>query len=198
VPSPRVETSRTPLASSRRTPLWLAGVLAAAVVAPGCGDPTVTVTMTAAELQREISARLPRTRAGRLVSATVQSAEVVLTDGSDRVGVRAATTLQLPGGHSLAGAVQLDGKLRYVAGAGEFWLDEVRVVDLGIAAIPTALRPVAEELVGSIARNYLARTPVYRLKQESFKQSLAKLVLRQVVVRDGTLAVTLALPRAGR
>ena len=170
-------------------------LLAAALAGSACNaDPTATITVTAAELQRELGRKLPLTRSGRLATVTVQSAEVVLTEGSDRVGVRATSSVQLPLGRPLAGTVQLDGQLRYVPELGELWFDDARVVDLGVAAIPASLKPTVEELVGSIARGVLARTPVHRLKQESVKQSLAKLVLREVVVRDGKVVATLGRP----
>ena len=178
-----------------RTNLALLALLAAALAVGACStDPTVTITMTAADLQREVARKLPLTRTGRLVTVTVQAAEVVLAEGSDRIGVRATSTVQLPLVRPLSGTVQLDGKLRYVPEQGELWLDDVRVVDLGVAAIPASLKPTVEELVGGIARGVLGHTPVYRLKQESFKQSLAKLVLRDVSVRDGKVVATLGRP----
>jgi hypothetical protein len=173
-------------------------LLAAALAVAACGaDPTVTVTVTAAELQRELSRKLPLTRAGRLATVTVQAAEVVLTEGSDRIGIRATSSVQLPLGRPLTGKVQVDGQLRYVPEQGELWFDDARVVDLGVAAIPASIKPTVEELVGGIARGVLARTPVYRLKQESIKQQLAKLVLREVVVRDGKVVATLGRPQGG-
>ncbi|MBI5478271.1 MAG: DUF1439 domain-containing protein [Deltaproteobacteria bacterium] len=172
------------------------GLLAAGLgVLDGCArDPTVTITLTAAELQEQLNRKLPLKRAGRLVTVTVQSAQVVLVEGSDRVGVRAAAELALPMGRALSGTVRFDGKIRYVPDPGEFWFDDARVVDLEIGSLPGALRPTVEELVGVMGRNYLARTPVYRLKPGQVKHSLARLLLRSAVVRDGKLVLTLGLP----
>jgi hypothetical protein len=181
-----------------RPPSRAPALLAALLAVGGCSsDPTITVTVTAAELQRELSRKLPLTRTGRLVTVTVSSADVALAEGSDRIGLRAAATVQAPLVRPLSGTVQLDGKLRYAPEQGELWLDDVRVLDLGVAAIPVSLKPTVEELVGGLARSVLARTPVYRLKQESFKQSLAKLVLRDLRVRDGQVVATLGRPLAG-
>jgi hypothetical protein len=181
----------TPYRALRRVGL-LALVLAACA---GCArDPTVTVTLTAAELQDHLNRKLPLTRPGRLVTVTVQAAQVVLTEGSDRIGLRATATLALPAGRHHSGTVHFDGRIRYVPEQGELWLDDARVVDLGIGGLPGALKPTVEEVVGSVARGYLDRTPVYRLKPGDVKHSLARLVLRAAVVRNGKLVLTLGPP----
>jgi hypothetical protein len=128
------------------------------------------------------------------VTVTVPAAQVVLAEGTDRIGLRATATLALPAGRPLSGTVQLDGRIRYVPERGELWLDEARVVDLAIGGLPGALRPTVEEDVGGLARGYLDRTPVYRLKQGNLKHSLARLVLRAAVVRNGKLVLTLGPP----
>ena len=42
-----------------------------------------------------------------------------------------------------------------------------------------------------LGETYLATMPVYRLNQNDFKQSLAKLVLKSVKVRQGRLEIVL-------
>ena len=182
----------------RRAPrgaIQVVGLLVALGVCAGCArDPTVTVTLTAAELQEQVDRKLPLTRAGRLVTVTVPAAQVVLTEGSDRIGLRATATLALPAGRPLSGTAHFDGRIRYVPERGELWLDEARVVDLAVGGLPGSLKPTVDELVGSLARGYLDRTPVYRLQQGNLKHSLARLVLRAAVVRKGKLVLTLGPP----
>jgi hypothetical protein len=177
-------------------PPWLVLTLAVGLGGGvGCTrNPTVTITLTAAELQEQVNRKLPLTRPGRLVTVTVQAAQVVLAEGSDRIGLRATATLALPAGRPLNGTVQFDGRIRYVPEPGELWLDDARVVELGLGALPGALKPTVEEVVGSVARGYLDRTPVYRLKPGNVKHSLARLVLRSAVVRSGKLVLTLGPP----
>jgi hypothetical protein len=186
----------TPEARTALPGLALAvGLVAAAAVWSGCGrEPTVTITLTAAELQEELGRKLPLKRATRLATVTVTAAQVVLVEGSDRIGLRATAELALPMGRTLTGNPQLDGRIRYVPEQGEFWFDEARLVDLGIPSVPVVIRPSVEEAVGALARSYLARTPVYRLKPGQVKHSVAKLVLRSVQVRNGKVELTLGPP----
>ncbi len=47
------------------------------------------------------------------------------------------------------------------------------------------------EVASLAAKQYLDRKPIYRQKQSDLKQSLAKLVLKDVAVHDGALLVTM-------
>jgi hypothetical protein len=161
----------------------------------GCPrDPTVRITLTSAELQERLNRKLPFTRPGRFVTVTVQAAQVVLVEGSDRIGARATIVLALPAGRALNGTVQFDGQIRYAPEQGELWFDDARVIDLQVGSLPGALKPTVEEVMGTAARVTLARTPVYRLKPGEVKHSLARLLLRSAVVRNGKLELTLGPP----
>ena len=48
-------------------------------------------------------------------------------------------------------------------------------------------------IVDKVAQRYLSEVPVYQLKQEDFKQSLARYVLKSVQVREGKLVVVIGL-----
>jgi mitochondrial fission protein ELM1 len=56
------------------------------------------------------------------------------------------------------------------------------------------MRHHAEDLIATCAEAYLTITPVYRLKQTDFKQSLARMFLKSVKVRDGQLQVVIGIP----
>ena len=69
-----------------------------------------------------------------------------------------------------------------------------KIAEVAIEGLPESLRPAAEEVIARCAERYLASTPVYRLKQGDFKQSLAKMILKSVRTRNGGLEIVIGAP----
>jgi hypothetical protein len=168
-------------------------LLLACSILGGCST-SYTIRFTAAEVQQSLNRKLPISKFKFLIGATMQSLEVELTEGTDRVLLRPLVVLSIAGQRALGGRALVEGRIRYVAETAEFFLDAPKVVEMNIDGIPEAMRPVAQEIVAKCGEAYLATTPVYRLKQTDFKQSLARMLLRSVRVRAGQLEVVIGLP----
>jgi hypothetical protein len=59
--------------------------------------------------------------------------------------------------------------------------------------VPQKYQEPIRDLANQAAVRFLADVPVYKLDQKNFKQSLAKLVLKSVLVEDGELVVEVGL-----
>jgi hypothetical protein len=176
--------------AGRAQRLWL--VLLVSSVAAACST-SYTIRFSAAEVQQALNRKLPISKTKFLVSATVQSVEVELTEGADRILLRPQVVLSIAGQQALGGQALVEGRLRYVPDTAEFFFDG-KVVEATIAGLPQAMLPVAEEVVAKCGEAYLTTTPIYRLKQSDFKQSLARMLLKSVRVRAGQMEVVLGLP----
>ena len=161
--------------------------------AAGC-TASYTIRFTAAEIQQSLNRKLPISKSKFLVRVTVQSLEVELVQGPDRILLRPQVGLSIVGQSALSGRALVEGQIRYAPDSGEFFFDAPKVVEVTIAGIPDSMRPIAEELIAKSAEAYLTTTPVYRLKQTDFKQSLARMLLKSVKVRDGQLEVVIGMP----
>ena len=168
-------------------------LLLAGSIAASC-DTSYTIRFTAAEIQQSLNRRLPISRSKFLVSATVQSLAVELLEGNDRIQLRPQVELSIAGQSAVTGRALVEGQIRYAPDAGEFFLDAPKVVDVTIAGIPESTRPVVGDLIAKCGEAYFATTPVYRLKQTDFKQSLAKMLLKSVKVHDGQLQAVIGVP----
>jgi Protein of unknown function (DUF1439) len=171
----------------------LLGVVLACAFSAGCGI-SYTIRLTAADLQQTLHRKLPVSKSKLLVTATVRSLDVELTENGDLILLRPEVDLGIAGQSALRGRAVVAGQLRYAPETGEFFFDQPKVTEVAIVGLPDSLRPAAEELVARCAEGYLASTPVYRLKQGDFQQSLAKLVLKSVRTRNGQLEIVIGTP----
>ena len=177
----------------RRQRLVLLGVVLACAFSSGCGV-TYTITLTAADLQQTLHHKLPASQSKLLVTATLRTLDVEFMESGHRILLRPEVDLSMAGQSALLGRAVVVGQIRYASETGEFFLDQPKIADVAIEGLPESLRPTAEELVARCAEGYLATTPVYRLKQGDFKQSLAKLVLKSVGTRNGRLEIVIGTP----
>jgi len=178
--------------SSFRT-LRLSCLVLACFLAAGC-TASYTIRFTAAEIQQSLNRKLPISKSKFLVRATLQSLEVALMEGPDRILLRPQLEVSIAGQSALTGRALVEGQIRYAPGSGEFFFDASKVVEVNVGGIPESMRQHAEDLIAMCAEAYLTITPVYRLKQTEFKQSLARMFLKSVKVRDGQLQVVIGIP----
>jgi hypothetical protein len=157
----------------------------------GACTSTYTIRLSGADLQQSLNRKLPTSKSKFMIRATVQSLEVELVEGADRIRLRPQVELSIAGQGALTGRALVEGQIHYAPDTGEFFLDSPKVVEVTIAGIPESMRSVAGELIAMCGEAYLTTTPVYRLKQGDFKQSLARMFLKSVQVHDSQLQVVI-------
>ncbi|MGE0310963.1 MAG: DUF1439 domain-containing protein [Lautropia sp.] len=175
---------------------FAAAIVAAACVVATCARPALaerrTIVLDAAQLTREAAAHFPQ-RSCLLGAAcvTLSDPRVVLRDADDRIFVVASAMPEMPGAALPEGVVELAGVPRYDAGRGAFFLDRASITRADFAGLPPAYARMASRIVGELLDDYLRSTPIHSLDERDARQSLAKLVLREVRVRDGRLELTI-------
>ena len=171
----------------------LLGVVLGCVLWVGCSI-HYTISLTAADIRQTLQRKLPISKSKWLVTVTVRSLDVELMENDNRILLRPEVELSLVGQSALRGRAVVAGQLRYAPETGEFFFDKSMVAEVAIEGLPQSLRATVQEVIGRCAEGYLAMTPVYRLKQGDFKQSLAKLVLKSVQIRNGRLELVIGAP----
>jgi hypothetical protein len=156
----------------------------------GCGA-SYTVRLSAADIEQAMARRLPISKSKLLVAVTVRSVFVEFMLDEDKILLQPQVDLRVAGQTALSGRALLEGQLRYARETGEFFIDQPKVVQVFIQGLPEAARAVTEEVIARLGESALASTPVYRLNPSDFKQSVAKLVLKSVKVRQGRLEIEL-------
>ena len=156
----------------------------------GCSV-SYTISLTASDIQQSLQRKLPISKSKLLVTATVRTLDVELMESDNRILLRPEVDLSLVGQSALRGRAVVAGQIRYAPETGEFFFDRPTVAEMTIDGLPESLRPTVQEVIARCTEGYLAKEPVYRLKQSDFKQSLAKMVLKSVQTRDGRLEIVI-------
>ena len=79
------------------------------------------------------------------------------------------------------------------ADRGEIIIVDARLTELDVAGLPKRYSKALSKVAARVAQRHFAEVPVYRLDHNDFKESLARLVLKSVEVRDGEVVATIGL-----
>ena len=177
--------------------LVLVLVLAAGAAAYLLKDKTYTLKFTEPQLRERIDNQLPFTETYLFIfTVTLDNPRVDLVEGSDRVAGGLDVVLNITMGgeeRPLGGAVDVSGGVRYEAAQGEFFLTDPRIENVRIQRLPKSITNRANSALSLALGEFYRERPIYRLSETDVRQSAAKMVLQDVVVKDETLHVTLGL-----
>jgi hypothetical protein len=84
-----------------------------------------------------------------------------------------------------------NGRIRYEKGA--FYMDSLKLVDITMNEKEFSSEGKLQKIIINLIKNYLDSFPVYRLKQSDFKQEIARLFLKDIVVEGDSLKVIIGL-----
>lgn len=151
------------------------------------------VELGQAQLQRKVEALFPIRHEDALYRIALDQPQVMLREGSDRIGLRLNVAGTLMQQLSLSGRTTMDGRLRFEPKTGEFYLEDAALAELSVDGVPPEyvgeLRQVAEQA----ARELLSRQPIYVLGQSGESKKLMGSEIKAVSVRNGKLVIELAM-----
>ena len=144
--------------------------------------------------QDKVNRRIPFRKQYLLVELLVPEADVVLTDGSDRVQARGRGEVCLRGGDSplrLKADFLVSAGLSYDPETYTLRLVDPVVEDLNIANVPEAYNGLLTGPAQRIAKMFVKDIPVYTIRDEGLRNRLTRAFLKRVVIHDGEVEVTL-------
>jgi len=179
--------------------LW--AVLALLVVAAGFyfffHGRTYVFTFSEAQLQEQIGKRLPLTKTYFLIiQITLDHPRVALVEHTNHVKAGLDVQLNIHVGReekALGGSVDVSGGVKYVPGKGQLFLTDPVIEQFSVQGVPEKLTAKVNDALTKFLGEYYAAHPLYTLRATDTKQALTRLLLREVIVRDKTLVVTLGL-----
>ena len=151
------------------------------------------IELTPKQIQEQIDKAFPISKQYlMLLKLTLEDPEVELLEGSDRVGFGlSAVTNVLVNKKPLAGRAYLTSGIRYDPREGSLRLVDPAVEKLAFPLLPEEYEDEVMVAANLATKEFLDDYEVYRLDQSDFKQALAKLILKDVVVQNGALRLTL-------
>ncbi len=185
---------------SRRVIFIGAATLVALVVAGFLvwrSSPEFRINIEQSEIQSRVSAKLPL-RSCALVVACLEivNASVVLSEGSDRIGIRSELLASL-GSRQYPGVAAFTGKPRYVPGEAKVFVDDLRIDELQMKGMSPEVAELVKLRGPLLLRGVLQTTPIYTIRGNTLKDSFARFALQKVEVIDGKLRLTLRRPSDG-
>jgi hypothetical protein len=158
---------------------------------------SLEIRIPEAELQRAIASRFPLAQTHYMVlELNLEQPRLALREDSGRIALGIDARLNLRLGRQrepLGASIDLETGLRYVAGEGQFFLDQPVVTALDVGGVPSDWSERARGVLTVAATGALTRAPVYTLKPSDQRQAAAKMVLREVRVEGKDLVVRLGL-----
>lgn len=149
------------------------------------------------QLQQKMSSKLPFSRRYLIVfEVTLDKPRISLMEGSDRVAAGLDISLNIRVNNSttpLGGTIDVSGKLAYESDKGEFFLIDPVIEKLEVQGIPEKYTKKASTVIAQALADFYKANPIYRLSATDMKQAAARLALRDVVVKDKVLIVTLGI-----
>ncbi len=178
------------------------GILAAILVLSGgvfyfLKGKSFVVRLSEAQLREKLEAKLPLTKTYFLFfQITLRHLRVTLVEGSDRVKAGLDVELNMRLGNAskaLGGSVDVSGGIQYNAAQGELFMTHPVIEQTAVQGVPEKYAPMLNEALSKAIGEYCAERPLYALRATDTKQAIAKLVLKDVVVQDRHLVITLGI-----
>lgn len=163
-------------------------LLLVAFLFAGCGKFKKIINIPQSTIQDALDEKFPVDKNVVVARITLSSPEVYLKDPC--IGMKMMYVGNLME-KEVQGDLDVNGHLVYRKGA--FYLDDFKIVNFTVNEKEFSSEGKLKKIVMKILKNYMDGYPVYRLKQSDFKQSLAKLLLKDVVIFNDELVVTIGL-----
>ena len=149
------------------------------------------------QIQEKLSTKLPLTKTYLLIfRVTLNNPRVNLTNNSKRIGAGLDVSLNIKIGNEtkpLGGTIDISGGVKYLPERGEFFLTDPIVEHIAIQGIPENYSEKVNLILTKVLAEYYADHPIYSLRATDIKQAVAKLILKNTVIENHELVVTLGL-----
>jgi len=169
-------------------PLLLIGLLPLAVPARA-----YTVSLTAAEIEAVVRPHFPQRQEGVFGRVTLSDPKVILTPGSERLGLGLSVQADLPGSLVVHAHALVDGEVAYDARRREFHLREPRVVRFDAKGMEEPYTSMVAEAVTAIAQTRMPIIVLYRVPPDAVAAAAPLNLLKGVAVKDGKLQLELGM-----
>ena len=177
-----------------RTKIRLFFVLAIVITIVGCNSHEMVVTLTRDEIQARIAPRFPITKSWLVVNVVLSEPEIFLAEGANQIGINMLVDVNIPLLKPISGHLKAMAAPRYDAQSKSFYLEDAVIERFDLPGLTPELEAKARAAIEAIARQELAKHPLYTLKGRNLKEITAGFTLREIQVRDGKLQAIFSLP----
>lgn len=156
--------------------------------------PRFEVHITAEQIQSLLEKKFPYEKSSLfLVKTVLSNPQVHLEKGNDHVGIRCDISVSIARVKTLETRVYVETGIRYDSKSESVFLVQPELRDFQIRGVPGDTERVVREIVGQAVVEILALEPVYRFAGSDMKGKIARAILKDIEIRDGSLTVVFGL-----
>ena len=149
------------------------------------------------QIHEKLAQKLPLTQKYLLIfEVTLDNPRVTLTNGSDRVSAGLDIILNIwvnKNTKPLGGTIDASGGVEYVSEKGEFFLTDPVVEHFAVQGIPDKYTEQVNKVLTKALNKYYETHPIYTLRPTDLKHAAARLILKNVIIENQQLIVTLGI-----
>jgi hypothetical protein len=153
--------------------------------------------LTESQIQEKLNKNLPLTKSYLFIfQVTLDNPRVTLTNGSKRVGAGLDVILNIQIGNEskpLSGSIDVSGGVKYLPDKGQFFLTDSVIENLKVEGVPAKYTEKVNSVLTKALAIYYAEHPIYSLRASDVKQAAVRLVLKDVIIQNSELVVTLGI-----
>lgn len=176
------------------TKIRLFVILAVITAIVGCNAHEMVVSMTREEIQARVAPSFPLTKSWFVVTVVLSEPEVFLVEEANQIGIAMRVEVTIPFLKPISGHLRAAAVPHYNAQSKSFYLEDATIEQLDLPGLMPELQAKARTAIETIARQELAKRPLYELKGRNLKEIAAGFTLREIQVRDGRLEAIFSLP----
>lgn len=150
------------------------------------------------QVQQAINKKMPFTKkVVDIITVSITHPTVTLKNHDDHIYVAFdfSAGIQPPFLNHLNvnGQVAVKTQLKYLSDKASLYLTNPEIISLNIDHLPAQYDPLLKDALNKMLTAYCQSHPVYQLKADNFKMSLARAVLKNIEIKDKSIYVQLGL-----
>lgn len=148
-------------------------------------------------IREKLNEKLPLSKTYFFIfEVSLDNPRVELDSGNKRIAIGLDVLLNIKvngNDRPLAGSVDASGTIEYIAQEGAFYLNEPIIEKLSIDGLSEKHKSKASTVVEKALTSFYSSRPIYSLKTSDVKQATAKMILKNLVVEEKAIVVTLGI-----
>ena len=160
-------------------------------------DREYIVTIPEQTMREKLNEKLPLSKTYLFIfDVVLDNPRISLDSQSNRIGVGLDVLLNIrinDNEKPLGGSVDVSGTIKYLPEEGAFYLTQPDIENLLIEGLSEKYKSKASTVIEKALTNFYSSRPIYTLKSSDAKQIAAKMVLKNLVVKEKNVVVTLGI-----
>lgn len=156
-----------------------------------------TIRLTEAQIQSKLENKMPLSKSVFFIfKVTLDNPRVKLENGSSRINAGMDVLLNITVNKQpipLGGSIDVSGGIKYNPETAQFFLTDPVIENLKVQGLPEKHTNKANKALSKVLTEFYKKNPIYTLKAKDAKKAAAKLLLKNIVVKNKELVVTLGI-----